>query len=297
MEEWPHSQEEEGESSPEETPVLVAVMNNQRDLDIARQQGWYRIPAKHVPRRLGAEYLAFYQTQAFGEEGWAVNYYACVRRIHLAQRRSLLPEERDHPRADDWYYKIEIGALQRLPQPIPSQRLRRITFIPTTLARLLSAREINDLWLGSEEEECLWVAFKQNEIEVERRVFLREGEEALEAEPQNEAYLIDFAAPCQEGKVAILCASPGPLGEGSALRERPAAHYELAAAGWKVLQLTSQEIEDSLESCLTLVRKAIAREGGLLRAFNRCSATARNLPIPGEVTGWGDPTAHDPFQQ
>jgi len=218
------------EAAPEEIPVLVAIMNNQRDFEIARQEGWYRIPVKHAPRRLGAEYLAFYQTKAFGEEGWAVNYYAPIRRIHLMQRRDLLPQEADHPRADDWYYRIEIGPLQRLPHPIPSRRLRRITFIPTTLARLLSAQEINDLWLGSEEEERLWEAFKQNGLAVERRVFLREGDEA---------YLIDFAAYCRRGKVAILCGGSGPLGEGSGLRERPAADYELAAAGWKVLRFSS----------------------------------------------------------
>ena len=262
------------EVAPEEAPVLVAVMNNQRDFEIARQEGWYRIPVKHAPRRLGAEYLAFYQTKAFGEEGWAVSYYASIRRVHLVQRWDLLPQEADHPRADDWYYKIEIGPLQRLPHSIPSQRLRRITFIPTTLARLLSAGEINDLWLGSEEEERLWEAFKRNEIRVERRVFLREGDEA---------YLIDFAALCRRGKVAILCAGAGPLGEGSGLRERPAADYELAAAGWKVMRFSPQQIEASLEDCLSSIRQAIAQEGGLLEGFDYSSAMEQDLP-PAE--GW-----------
>jgi hypothetical protein len=44
----------------------------------------YRIPVKHVPRRLGADVLAFYQTQAFADERWSVNYFAPIRRIHLA---------------------------------------------------------------------------------------------------------------------------------------------------------------------------------------------------------------------
>lgn len=277
MEEWQSDWQTE-EARPEEAPVLVAIMNSPRDFDIARQEGWYRIPVKHAPRRLGAEYLALYQTKAFGKEGWAVNYYAPIRRVHLVQRRSLLPQEADHPRADDWYYKIEIDPLQRLPHPIPSRRLRRITFIPTTLARLLSAEEINDLWLGSEEEERLWEAFKQHEMEVERRVFLREGDEALRPEPQDEAYLIDFAAYCRRGKVAILCGGAGPLGEGSGLRERPAANYVLAAAGWKVLHFSPQQIEESLEDCLSLIRQAIAQDGGLLN-----SATGQSFP-PAE--GW-----------
>jgi len=29
--------------------VLVAVMNNRRDFEIARDEGWYRIPVKHAP--------------------------------------------------------------------------------------------------------------------------------------------------------------------------------------------------------------------------------------------------------
>lgn len=268
MEESPPDWQAEDVAS-EAAPVLVAIMNNQRDLQIARQKGWYRIPVKCAPRRVGAEYLAFYQTKAFGQEAYAVNYYAPIRRIHLAQRLELLPEEVNHPRAGDWYYRVQIGPLQRLPHPVPSQRLRRITFIPTTLARLLSAREINDLWLGSDDEERLWEAFRENDIRVERRVSLQEGDEA---------YVIDFAAYCRRGKVAILCGGAGPLGEGSALRERPSADYELAAAGWKVLRFSLQQIEDSLEDCVVLAKQAIAQEGGLREGLDRPAATEQDLP-------------------
>lgn len=140
--------------------VLVGVINNQRDFEIALQQGWYRIPLKRAPRQVAADYLAFYQTAAFGDEKWAVNYFAPVRRYLIARRRDLLPEEAEHPRADDLYYKVEIGPLERLPAPIPSRRLRRITFIATTLERLMSAQEINDLWLGGVSAEELWETFK-----------------------------------------------------------------------------------------------------------------------------------------
>ena len=115
--------------------VLVAVMNNQRDFHIARDQGWYRIPYQRAPARVGADYLAFYHTKAFPEERWAVCYYAPVRHYRVLSRRSLLPGEPSHPRADALYYKVEIGELRRLPRPIPSHRLRRITFIPTTQER------------------------------------------------------------------------------------------------------------------------------------------------------------------
>jgi hypothetical protein len=49
--------------------VLVAVLKNKRDLEIARLLGWYRIPLKHSPKTVAVEWLAFYQTcQVQGRE-------------------------------------------------------------------------------------------------------------------------------------------------------------------------------------------------------------------------------------
>lgn len=123
--------------------VLVVVMNNTRDMIMVREQGWYRIPVKRAPAQIAADLMAFYQTGAFGEEKWAIRYYAPVRGYRLATRRQLLPDEPEHPRAQDLYYRVELGPLQTLPHPIVSAHLRRITFIPTTLQRLLQAREID----------------------------------------------------------------------------------------------------------------------------------------------------------
>ena len=47
--------------------VLVAVMNDPRDLEIARLLGWYRIPLRTAPKVVYVDYLAFYQTGAFGD--------------------------------------------------------------------------------------------------------------------------------------------------------------------------------------------------------------------------------------
>ncbi len=126
--------------------VLVAVINNRRDWEIARTDGWYRIPLKHAPGPFQADYLAFYQTKIFGRERWAVNYYARVLACRVVKRRELFPEEPWHPRAEDEYYRVELGPLQRLARPVVSRRLRRVTFIATTLGKLLNAQEINDLF-------------------------------------------------------------------------------------------------------------------------------------------------------
>lgn len=238
----------------EDSPVLVAVMNNRRDFGIARDQGWYRIPRERAPSRIGADYLAFYQTKSFGEERWAIHYYAPIRHFRIAPRGDLLPEEPDHPRVDELYYKIEIGPLQHLPRPIPSRRLRRITFIPTTLDRLLHAEEINDLWIGGVVEERLWRAFKENGIDAERKYPLKE---------EDVAYRIDFALLCKHGNVAILLEGEPSVENVHIIREQPRiGDYDLAAHGWTILRVPYSEIIDSLPGCLDSILTAIARHGG-----------------------------------
>lgn len=138
--------------------VLVVVVTRPKDLVAAREQGWYRIPLARAPRALHAEYLAFYQTAAFGDERWAVRYLAAVRSVGLATRAALLPDEPGHPRAGQRYYRFALGPLQPLPAALPSRRLRRITFIPTTLGQLLRARDVAELWRVAEDAEAQWHA-------------------------------------------------------------------------------------------------------------------------------------------
>src|SRR5919198_261991 len=92
--------------------VLVAVVTRPRDLAAARDEGWYRVPLARAPRALHAEYLAFYQTAAFGAERWAVRYIAAVRAVSIATRAALLPDEPRHPRAAERYYRFALGPLQ-----------------------------------------------------------------------------------------------------------------------------------------------------------------------------------------
>jgi very-short-patch-repair endonuclease len=234
--------------------VLVAVMNTPRDFEIARDEGWYRIPLRRAPNRVAADYLAFYQTKAFGDEGWAVNYYAATRRYHLLTRAELLPEEADHPRATERYYKVEIGPLQRLPRPIPSKRLRRITFISTTLERLLQAEEINDLWDRDSREERLWQAFKREGIEAERQYEVEEG---------TARHVVDFAVFCQEGQVAVICEGEPAGVSVRVIRERQASDYDLSARGWTVLRLDGEQLIRDVSGCLAAVWEAVSRCGGL----------------------------------
>jgi hypothetical protein len=125
--------------------VLVCLINNPRDLEIARWDHWYRIPVKHAPAEHLADYLAFYLSAPFGDERWAIHEVAAVRGHELLRRVDLFPDQPAHPRANDAYYKMQLGPLQRLQRPIPSAKWRRITFVQTTGDRLLHALDVSEL--------------------------------------------------------------------------------------------------------------------------------------------------------
>jgi hypothetical protein len=151
---------------------LVAVLNNPRDLEIARLLGWYRIPLRTAPKVIGVDYLAFYQTGAFGDDKWRIQYIAPVQGHELTTRSELLKSEPDHPRARDEYFKIQIGALESLSNPILAESWRRITFLYTTGEYLLGASTMNDLVVQSDERQLLWQALRE-------RVNQKYGEQEL----------------------------------------------------------------------------------------------------------------------
>ena len=130
-----------------EDRVLVTYLPKRADFDLLLRDGWYRIPQKHAPKGLFAEYYAFYFGRDFGEDKWTIQYYAPQLGRELLTRRDLLPAEPDHTRADEYYLKVQLGPLKQLPRPIVSLRWRRITFIHTTWDRFLDASEINDLFI------------------------------------------------------------------------------------------------------------------------------------------------------
>jgi hypothetical protein len=141
--------------------ILVAVINDPRDLEIARLLGWYRIPLKSAPKVVAVDYLAFYQTGAFGEDKWRINYIAPLNGHELTTRAELLRDELDHPRAGEEYFKLSLGPLERLSQPIVANKWRRLTFLYTTGEYLLQAKNLHDLVIQSEERRMLWQALRE----------------------------------------------------------------------------------------------------------------------------------------
>lgn len=245
--------------TPGKQRVLVAVLPSPADLATADQLGWYRVPVAHAPAQLGADYLAFYQTGAFpAGEKWQVSTLAAVRAVRIATRAELLPNEIDHPRAQARYFRVDIGPLWRLPQPIPSRRLRRITFIPTTLGRLLTAREINDLWDKGRHQDRLWHALLEASLDAERQ--LSWGDEEVD-EPwlladAPERPLIDFGFVRPRGRLAVMCPSDQGL-RPAQVREPVEWVYDLAAAGWQTMWLAERRIWQDLEGCVDVIRSTV----------------------------------------
>lgn len=133
-----------------EDRVLVAYVPTPADFSLIEREGWYRIPMAAAPKGLFAEYFAFYFGQAFGAQKWAVHAFARRLGHELMTRRDLFPGEPDHPRADAFYYKVQLGPLQQLERPIISLHWHRVTFIHTTWDRFQSAVELNDLFVDGD---------------------------------------------------------------------------------------------------------------------------------------------------
>ena len=237
--------------------VLVAVLNNPEDWRRAADEGWYRIPQRRAPRRIGADYLAFYLTNGCGQPEFAhsVPFYAPVRRYQLLTRRELLPQESDHPRANDYYYRIEIGPLLRLAQPVPAASYRRVTFIHTTLDRLLAAGDVVDLFRHDDPFEQLWGALRENRLHpLKNRVV---GDQVM-----------DIALRARGGYVGIRCTEDDSGGGNAAAREETPAALSGARPGapagqrWSLLSLAAGQIAGDLDGCLRRIGAALIELGG-----------------------------------
>jgi len=222
--------------------LLVAVVNNMDDLRRAASEGWYRIPQRSAPRRIGADYVAFYQTGAFRDQAEAqtVTYYAATRRYRLLTRRELLPEEADHPRANDYYFRIELGPLQRLAHPIPAGNFRRVTFIHTRFEQLFTAQTVTDLFRKDDPFEHLWHALREHNLRpLKNRVV---GDQS-----------VDITLRARGGYLGIQC--PEEVGTQEWLPPR-------LADRWEFLTFSSTTIEQNLPDCLRQIGSALISLGG-----------------------------------
>ena len=181
-----------------EDRVLVVYVPQPADFKILKTNSWYRIPQKHAPKGLHAEYFAFYFGRRFGAEKWAIHYFAPQLGNELATRLALFPEQPDHPRAHEMYYKVQLGPLQKLAHPIVSLRWRRITFLHTTWDRFQDATEINDLFVDGEPYvDRLYATLKEQGIQAERHYQVKEP---------GAVYELPLVILCRNGRVDLTSA-------------------------------------------------------------------------------------------
>jgi hypothetical protein len=141
--------------------VLVCIIPSPRDLEIARLLGWYRIPLRTAPKVIAVDYLAFYQPGSFGASAGRIEFVAPVRGHELTTRAELLKDEIGHPRALEEYFKLQLGPLERLHEPILAEKWRRLTFLYTTGEYLLKAGTLNGLVVRSEQRASLWQTLRE----------------------------------------------------------------------------------------------------------------------------------------
>jgi len=233
--------------------VLVAIINNSLDYEILCGRHWYRIPVnsieKWVKKRWPPQWLAFYQTKAFGLEAHSIRYYGEVEKIRKVFRYQLFPNEPRDENSRKRYYQIFIKTLKKLPQPIYSRRFRRIVFIPTTWKKFTSAAEINDLYDDSNLEDRLWAEFKRWNIPAERQEFITAA---------GKNYALDFAVYCNKGNLDVEA-------DGDKWHANPDKSVldnirdnNLKTSGWQVLRFSSSQIrEEAATYCVPTIAKVI----------------------------------------
>jgi len=237
-------------------PALVGIVPRKNLWTVIQNQRWYHIPVKSAPHNiLGVKYVAFYFPSAFGEKlKYQVIYYAPVLNIDTVKRIQLFPDEPKHSRRDEDYYQFHLGEIKDLPRPIPSNRWRRIVHIPTSLQRLFTAKEINDLYDTSPLEEKMHRALKKRKITAERQWYVYLN---------NRTYCLDFCILCQKANIDLECDGERYHALPDAFTKDRLRNNQLASFGWHVLRFSSREIYRNLNDCLSTVERTVCVLKGL----------------------------------
>jgi len=234
--------------------VLIGVVKREKDLEHLRKDRWYRIPG-NISFRKSPQYLAVYPTARCGRGGGGISFYSSIRRIIRTRRIDILPDEERHPRAGDWYWKLELGPIRKLPRRIENRLRRRIIFAYTTVERLIQAHEIGELFGIPPLEEIMRRSLLKAEITATPQFCVMRRKRCR--------YRIDFAIFCRKGKIALEC-------DHSRWHQRPARQEKdrerdrwLKKDGWKVIHLTEDHIINNLIKANELIDNQIGILGGL----------------------------------
>ncbi|MDP3948413.1 MAG: DUF559 domain-containing protein [bacterium] len=232
--------------------VLVGVLKSKNDLRILLRDHWYRVPAVFMPKRK-FEYLAFYQPAIFGRNGKRISYYTRVAKREKVKRIELLPKETNHPRAHDDYIKITLRRIKELSSPIKNIIPRRVSFGFTSLKKLLSAKDILELYGVPKTEQIMEKRLKKLGIKFITEYYISKD---------GRRYRIDIAVFCRDGQVAIECDNrKAHSGKAQTVKDK-AKDVFLKHHGWRVIRLTEKNIVERLDYCVRKIEKAVQNLGG-----------------------------------
>ncbi len=233
--------------------VLVGVLKDKHDLNILLTENWYRIPVARSPK-LKFNYLAFYQPALFGRQGKRIRYYARVLNHQTVKRSDLLPNESSHPRALDYYFRVRVGRVKKLPRPIRNIRPRRVSFGFTTLNRLLKSKNILQLYGVAPTEQIIENGLRRAGIKAIAQYTISNGQKR---------YRLDFAVFCQQGSIAIECDNKKAHSSARQREKDKIKNSFLRRRGWMVIRLSEHDIVFDSKGCLARVRKAVRKLGNL----------------------------------
>lgn len=241
---------------------LVVLMNNQKDFEIAKKEGWYRIPVRHAPtlvKQNKVKFIAFYFTKVFAKDRYSIKWFAEVKSIDQVRRIDLFPNEAENSKSKKQYYKVSFNTPKVLYRPIVSMRPRRLLFVPTASYKLFNAVEFNDIFNGSLLEEKIWKTFLKQQIYVERQFRVDVNHYG------SKSHYLDFAIFCKNKNIGIDCVTPK---ETKHFTNQELTHLQttrdaLENIGWTMLYLTPDQVEQQLEEVFERLQVSIAQHGGL----------------------------------
>ena len=233
--------------------VLVCVLKTSGDRELLLKEKWYRVPLKHAPRRK-PKYLAFYQPLKFGERGEKIELYGRVKYWMLKKRKELIPEEKDHPRAEDTYLQFMLGRIIKLRKPVLNRRGIRVSFGFTTLDKLRHSPDIRRLFDIPPIEGVFENMLGKNEIAFYRELRVRRE--------NGKIFRLDFALPCRRGLIDVECDGfRWHSHKIQRLKDRR-RDRELKKLGWKVMRITEEELVRKPAVALRRVKKLLRKFGG-----------------------------------
>lgn len=233
--------------------VLVAVLKSPRDLNMLLKKQQYRIPVLYAPKKK-ADYIAFYQPSSFGKSGSCIRRYAKAKGWKIVKRKSILPGEKDHPGANEDYYLVNVGRVQKLRMPVTNKTHMRVSFGFTTLATLLGARDVGKLFDVPPIEDIMFHALRRRGIDASRQHGL--------TLPDGKRYRMDFATFCKKGPLNIECDGEKWHSIRAQQLKDAVRDRALGKEGWAILRLGESEIVNDTGKCLKRVEKSIRELGG-----------------------------------